>query len=256
VARPFGRDSPMPETNASRPGLRLADHVRACCVDGQVILLDLQRSKYIGFGAGQSNAWGALADAIEGWPAPPVRSEPAADPVDIDRYAAPLLAQGLLTRTPPSGAQRATLEEPTRSLNAEDVIRHPAVGCHRALRLLQGTTATSLQLRICSLAYIAYTVAARRAGAKELDSYGTQAVVQEAVAAYLKLRLYVFTAHDRCLHDSLTLLRFLAAERIFPKWVIGVKVRPFAAHSWIQSGDTVLNDQHEHVRHYRPILVV
>jgi hypothetical protein len=66
----------------------------------------------------------------------------------------------------------------------------------------------------------------------------------------------LFTAHDRCLHDSLTLVRFLATKRLFPRWVIGVRTRPFAAHSWVQSGPTVLNDVHEHARDYRPILVV
>jgi hypothetical protein len=35
-----------------------------------------------------------------------------------------------------------------------------------------------------------------------------------------------------------------------------VTTRPFGAHSWVQDGTMVLNDQHEHVRGFRPILVV
>lgn len=248
----------MHTAKPARTGLRLADHVRACCVDGQVILLDLNRSKYIGVSTTQPHAWAGLADAIDGWPAPPIRPELAAGVVDIDRYAAPLLAQGLLTRAPPRNARRAKLDDPARSLNAQDVVANPVVGWRRSLRLLQVTAATSLQLRTRSLAYIANSVEARRADAEGVDSRAThqRAALNEAVAAYLQLRLYVFTAHDRCLHDSLTLLRFLASENFHARWVIGVKVRPFGAHSWVQLGDTVLNDQHEHVRHYRPILVV
>jgi len=246
----------MHATNALRPGLRLADHVRACCVEGHVILLDLRRGRYIGIGAGPPQASAAMADSIDGWPPSAVRPEPTADPVDIDKLASPLLAQGLLTRTSPSGLRHAALNEPTRSLNAEDFVPNPTIGWHRSARLLQGTMVTSLQLRFRSLERIADAVAARRARAKERERSGAPAALQEAVAAYLKLRLYVFTAHDQCLHDSLTLLRFLADEGLFPSWVIGVRVRPFGAHSWVQWGDMVLNDQHDHVRRYQPILVV
>jgi hypothetical protein len=70
------------------------------------------------------------------------------------------------------------------------------------------------------------------------------------------MRPLVITSHDKCLHDSLTLLRFLAAEKLYPSWVVGVRTRPFAAHSWVQSGDLVLNDTHEYVRGFTPILVV
>ena len=76
------------------------------------------------------------------------------------------------------------------------------------------------------------------------------------MASYMRLRPFFFTAHDKCLHDSLTLIRFLARRGMFPAWVIGVRTRPFAAHSWVQSASLVLNDVHEHVRTYTPILVV
>jgi hypothetical protein len=58
-----------------------------------------------------------------------------------------------------------------------------------------------------------------------------------------------------CLFDSLGLLHFLAQFRHFPRWIFGVKLEPFAAHCWVQSGDTVLNDTVEVVRQYTPILV-
>jgi hypothetical protein len=82
------------------------------------------------------------------------------------------------------------------------------------------------------------------------------AALHDAVSSYMRLRPFLFTAHDKCLLDSLTLIRFLARRRMFPAWVIGVRTRPFAAHSWVQSAGLVLNDVHEHVRSYTPILVV
>jgi hypothetical protein len=80
--------------------------------------------------------------------------------------------------------------------------------------------------------------------------------IRLAALTFERLRPLAFSARDRCLHDSLALVLFLFAEGLSARWVIGVKTNPFGAHSWVQSGRTVLNDQHEYVRAFRPILVV
>lgn len=237
----------------STSSLRLADHVRACCADGQVILLDLDRGKYVGVGGAQVPA---LARAIEGWPVSPDHPGPSGEPADIDALTAPLLAQGLLTCATTAGPVTAMLEEPMRSLNAEDAVQDAAVGWHRVCRFLMSAVTASTWLHWRSLAAIVRTVAARRARLQTQNSPASLEAMRELVAAYLRLRPFAFTAHDRCLHDSLTLVHFLASEGVFAHWVIGVRTQPFGAHSWVQSGETVLNDQHEHVRRYQPILVV
>ena len=80
--------------------------------------------------------------------------------------------------------------------------------------------------------------------------------IRVTALAFERLRPLAFSARDRCLHDSLSLAFFLLAQGLSARWVIGVKTNPFGAHSWVQSGRTVLNDQHEYVRAFRPILVV
>lgn len=84
----------------------------------------------------------------------------------------------------------------------------------------------------------------------------TAASVDAAAASYLRLRPFALTTHDRCLHDSLALIHFLTTRGLIAQWVIGVRLRPFGAHSWVQRGSVVLNDQPDHVRAYEPILVV
>jgi hypothetical protein len=108
---------------------------------------------------------------------------------------------------------------------------------------------------VLSLQRIARRIASLRAqhGAKAVSP--TSQPLRDAVAAYLRLRPLMLTAHDRCLHDSLTLLAFLGAEGWRPNWVIGVTTQPFRAHAWVQAGDLVLSDLHENVRRYTPILV-
>jgi hypothetical protein len=236
--------------------LCLASHVRACAHDGQVILLDLRRSRYLGVSGTRS---AALASVVSGWPHAKGSFQSAASlpGPDIEALAAPLLRQGLLTRTPAvaQAAAGVTLPEATRSLNAEDFVGSVSVGATRFVRFVRCSASASLSLRVLSLQRIARRIASLRAqhGAKAVSP--TSQPLRDAVAAYLRLRPLMLTAHDRCLHDSLTLLAFLGAEGWRPNWVIGVTTQPFRAHAWVQAGDLVLSDLHENVRRYTPILV-
>lgn len=64
------------------------------------------------------------------------------------------------------------------------------------------------------------------------------------------------TAADRCLPRSIALALCLASDGERANLVIGVKLAPFGAHCWVQSGDEVLNDSVEEVLRYQPILVI
>lgn len=64
------------------------------------------------------------------------------------------------------------------------------------------------------------------------------------------------TAADRCLPRSIALAGCLAAVDDPCHVILGVTSPPFGAHCWVQKGDVVLNDSHEEVQRYTPILVV
>ncbi len=237
----------MPTSPTSPIRYRLADHVRACLVDGQVVLLDLQRGKYLGIGGPQLPG---LAQAIVDWPQGSdalLISGPASTPASSVKA---LLNQGMLADAMDAVVQRRPCEEPLESLNAE-MLQPPYRWRHLA-GLCWSAATTSRWLRRRSLADIVRLVTRLRRDARHPDA----PELLDAVASYTRLRPLVFSAHDRCLHDSLCLVRFLAMEKIAADWVIGVRTRPFAAHSWVQRGSLVLNDLHENVRAYEPILVV
>lgn len=78
----------------------------------------------------------------------------------------------------------------------------------------------------------------------------------QLIAIAERLRPFVFSAHNRCLFESLLLIEYLARYRIFPDWVFGVHMAPFNAHCWVQYGDVVLNDTLEHARSFTPIMAV
>lgn len=238
----------MTSPSTTHPPYRLAAHVRACRIDEQVILLDMRRNKYIGVG-GQKLP--SIAAAVADWPTSP--------PLDTGTKASaesildPLIEQGLLVPSIEGIAPPAIIGTATASMPAGTRFDKPALELRRFANLCTSAAVVSYWLKRRCLADIAGTVASLR---QEREAAHKHAETSTAVAAYLRLRPFVLTAHDQCLLDSLTMVRYLSREGLFPRWVIGVRTRPFSAHSWVQSGGLVLNDLHENVRAFTPILVV
>ncbi len=175
--------------------------------------------------------------------------------LDSDALTAPLIAQGLLNRNPEPYQPQVKAEEPRCSITADDRFQGVVVGPWRTLRFIRSAGYAALSLRLLSL----WTVATRLgASQRRLRHQATPSheALRHAVGAYTALRPLVFTAQDRCLHDSLALMHFLAGEQIAATWVLGVATGPFCAHAWVQRAGVVLNDQHEHVLRYEPILTV
>ncbi|CAM4164252.1 lasso peptide biosynthesis B2 protein [Roseateles saccharophilus] len=231
---------------------RLADHVHACHFDGQVVLLDTRRNKYLGVGGAQL---AALSRCIAGWPVTSQDQAPPAKHESLDALVKPLLDQQMLTAASTSRQPALVLDEPLESFDSWHPTQDPS-NWRDLLSMAYCASLTAVWLKKRCLAEIAISV--RRLRLKEPSGQveTNPEHMRAAVASYLRLRPFLFTAHDRCLHDSLTLVRFLATKRLFPRWVIGVRTRPFAAHSWVQSGPIVLNDVYEHARDYTPILVI
>jgi hypothetical protein len=233
--------------------LWLATHVRACACDGQIILLDLRSSAYLGIDEAQC---GALADRVGCWPRSPDSVRARTTSEGADRTVSRLMERGLLTDSPLKQPSHATVEEATSSLDIERSSRDPCIGSRRLTSFILTAVQTTWWMRCRSLHAITSAVQARRDRLQSHSASCSLDSIQAGTAAYERLRPFALSAHRNCLHDSLALVGFLASEGAFPRWVVGVKTRPFGAHSWVQMGTTVLNDQHETVRQFRPILVV
>lgn len=59
-----------------------------------------------------------------------------------------------------------------------------------------------------------------------------------------------------CLLDSLALLHWLGPARAATSLVFAVKLDPFAAHCWVQSGATLLNDRLDDIGRFEPVRIV
>lgn len=243
----------MSKTSTLQKDYRLADHVHACHVDGQVILLDLHRDKYIGVGGALLPA---LSARIDGWPAPGDDACIAANEAMVDQWLTSMRSQGLVCPASASPPVASSNLEPTRSLYAGDQPIWDGMQWRRISRVACAKIVVGHWLKRHRLSAIVERIVDLRAPSPAVAEHAHQDRLQSAAAWYLRTRPMLSTAHEQCLRDSLTLIRFLASERLYPQWVIGVRTRPFAAHSWVQEGGLVLNDVHETVRRYTPILVV
>lgn len=61
---------------------------------------------------------------------------------------------------------------------------------------------------------------------------------------------------SRCLPRSMALASCLFRSGHAVQLIMGVRLRPFAAHCWVQDGETVLNDTPEQVATFTPVFVL
>jgi hypothetical protein len=233
----------------------LAPHVYPCISGQHVILMDLERDKYVAVLPAHR-----LASWVRGWP---VRAGEPADPShasdgSADALVSQMLAHGMLVTDPHVGkpAVPVTTLRPQRSLVEFDLDTRPKAGAVQLWRFGASCLRAQLALKLRPIQSIVDTIRERKArrprGAAEADP----GRLRPLVTAFARLRPLFYTLRSACLLDSLTLLNFLGAEGIHPDWVFGVKTEPFDAHCWVQQGELLLNDIPDRVRQYSPILVV
>lgn len=234
----------------------LAPHVYPCVSGQHVVLMDLERDKYVAVvPAHRLAAW------VRGWP---VGSMHAADsPHDAvagaDALVSQMLAHGMLVSDPHVGkpAVPVTAARAARSLVELDLDDRPRTGAALLWRFGRSYLHAQLSLKLRPIQAIVETVRNRKAARAARSHPDADAVrLRTLVNAFTRLRPLFYTQRSACLLDSLTMVHFLGAEGFHPDWVFGVKTEPFDAHCWLQLGEAVLNDAPDHVRQYSPILIV
>jgi hypothetical protein len=234
----------------------LAPHVYPCVSGQHVVLMDLERDKYVAVvPADRLAAW------VRGWP---VVSTHVADPPDEgdaapDGLVSQMLAHGMLVSDPRVGkpAVPVSAARATRSLVEFDLDTRPRAGAALLSRFGRSYLQAQLSLKLRPIQTIVETVRDRKTRRVSRDPRPADpARLRRLVGAFTRLRPLFYTLRSACLLDSLTMVHFLGAEGIHPEWVFGVKTEPFDAHCWVQQGEAVLNDAPDRVRQYSPILVV
>lgn len=213
---------------------RLAPHISFGLVGTVPIFLDLRRDRYFRLPPRHAEAFEA------------VRNGAAADDLQAVRL---LVETGLIGPAQrPTPIQPAIVAAPEYSLFDHDqpaARRDPLIAAELWWRIARVRTTLKRQP-------FERTVERLRAG-KRLTK-GRSSPIPRARTA-MSARPLVPVPRD-CLWDSLALSAFLLRRAAPAELVFGVKLDPFAAHCWLQSGATVLTDSVDAVAAFAPVLVV
>lgn len=222
----------------------LPPHVYACHLPQGTVVLDLARNRYFGLGSGPANALKAL-----------LSSDSCAAATSEAEQLPQWISRGLLQTSPsPRFFCPTRMDLAAPLIPIEDAPRDP-VRPHDIAPIAWHIVAAHAALRRRSL----YDIAMRLRAARNRKCSSSAADIerlQVAVGRFRRFRPYVFAIHDRCLLHALALTRYLIGQRLDATWVIGVRLRPWGAHSWSQSGSMVLDTTPEIIREFTPIVAV
>lgn len=204
-----------------------------CRCNGQAVFLDLARDRYF-------RLTDALDRSFQRWSAG-------------ERVAAAELEQLVESGVVEPGGFRATAATMHPAPMRDLAHARP----HRQT-LADIATAVAFQLRArrvlarMPLAHIVSGLEAHRQGGPERPDEARLRRVAGAFAASAAL----LRAHDQCLPRAIAARRLCNRLGQAAALVFGVRIDPFAAHSWVQSGEAIVVGDLETVRLYTPILVV
>jgi hypothetical protein len=216
------------------------------CTHGQYcVFLDLGRDKYI---CVKRDDFGCIAPSFLEADFPATSSN-----TNAVELANELVAAGLLTTTDIKSLVSVRHAMPVRRLldarNATRahinalIIGRFFAACFRANRLLLKAPLIDVVHRV------------RQSRSRNHQARPDKRQLRALVTAFNCLRPF-YPRNYLCVFDSLALLEFLRAYRVFPTWVFGVQAEPFNAHCWVQQDDVVLNETVEFARMFVPVMTV
>jgi hypothetical protein len=227
-------------------GYFLPSHVHFCQRGDACVFLDLRQDDY-------TLVNGPAAAALRALSSPTSDTQPARD---FNDDLSELLKGGLLITQPHTGKVVAPtrIEIAVEHLVDRETLRDHPVSFGHTLNCLAACAAARASLRWRKIEATVMFVAnrkAKHAGGSAFDL----ARARQLTGAFLKLRGF-FPGNYLCLFDSLALLNFLARYGIYPTWVFGVRLEPFAAHCWVQYRHYALNEEVEEAANYTPIMAI
>jgi hypothetical protein len=224
----------------------LPPHVHFCSRGDDYVFLDLQQDDYILVNGKAAAALHALSLAAGAGEAKPESADALQE----------LLQGGLLTTDRSKGkdlrATTATLAmEPLIDPEAAPRVRLSPLHLYR---FIAASITAAIWMRRVALYQTVRAVELRKARHSSRQSFDMDRA-RNLTAVFQALRA-LFPRNYLCLYDSLALLEFLASYRIFPTWVFGVRLEPWAAHCWVQEGQFVFNEDVEEAGAYTAIMTI
>ncbi|MDB5076657.1 MAG: hypothetical protein JWO42_2836 [Chloroflexi bacterium] len=219
--------------------MHLAPNIFLAEINGQGVLLDLSADRYLGLAPQLTRAALALTGQ---WDA-------GLDPEILAAARAKLLAKGYLTEAPMGDRPQPI------PFNSSWWPNRPGAGSSPHPRLplaaLASLAGVAVGLRTRAFASLISSLRARKAGRPPQP----RASMQELLDAYFAARP-LFPIKPICRLDAPALCALLWRHGHDAELVFGVRLNPFAAHCWAQAHSAILNEPHDALRQYTPIMTV
>jgi Transglutaminase-like superfamily len=238
--------------SSSRPEYFLSAEAFCCEVEDGAIILELATGTYIGIHA---ECLPDLRIRVLNWPssngiARESQSE-ASEKLIFD-----LVSRGVLTTSPTTARRSVKLNaRVSLPMGGPSAASQPGVRLRHIVHFVISLIRVAPRYRH-NLASLLRWLPHTRQSFRQEEELRRAAKTAEVMAAFLRIRVWFYTAHRSCLLDSLVLTGFLLRQGIPCALIIGVSTKPFLAHAWVQLGELVLNDTAEHVQTFTPILTV
>lgn len=231
----------------------LARHVFVCVDEEYIVILDVRQDRYFTFEAAKT---AALAGEVPGWPVS--ASESGVPSSVVDEVAAPLRTRGWLLEASGESKDATPVRNttPAAELAEGGESRSPRLSIGLWFSFVAASLFAKLALRFWRFERVIKRVARRRARHAGVGRPLDVERARQLFYAFGRMRVFLFSTRDECLHDSLAVIEFLARYGLYPNWVFGVRARPFEAHCWVQHAGVVFNDTVEQVGAYAPIMIV
>lgn len=231
----------------------LMNDVYACRARDRVVFLDLRRDKYFALSDSQSRVLPLIV--------PSMPQDAREDMFLINssqkanQIAKGMVLKGLLTTDPAIGREFVppAVEVPTRALMDEYLMGEIPIARRELLAFVRALSSARISLRFKGIKKVVHEIQQRK---RDMLVGNEGRSVPALYSSFERMRPWLYTARERCLFDSLTLVKFLQRFDIQATWVFGVRAAPFGAHCWLQIGNLVLNDTPDMVGRYTPILAV
>jgi hypothetical protein len=216
----------------------LQSGLSVCDAGGGHVFLDVPADRYFALAPAVDAAFRRLVDAADPEPGDAAMLEG-------------LVARGILCRTT-GDARPVCCQPPPTPRSDRDSFPEtaPPLGMTLTAITMLGRTIVDLRVRSLHQVLASVTSAKRKATANP-----TLCNAALHVAAFNRADRLV-TSLDRCLPRSIALARSMIVDGIVPDLVLGVKLRPFEAHCWVQHGDLLVSDHLGAILPFTPILVL
>ena len=232
-------------------------HIYTCATAAGVVVLNARSGKYSIVPVDRAQT---LEGVVQGWPALRLGEATSGNPVALSSLLNSLIHGGIVM--PVTGPHLRRCERPAISL-ARKAILDALAAKHRPKIHSRdvGTFALSVlyaafALKFRSFETLLNTLRQRKECRTRLAAGPSIEQIREYVRVFSWLRPFAYAESQACLFDSVALTDFLYRHGVLADLLIGVQIRPFVAHSWVQTQGFALNGLPEYLAAYTPILSV